>query len=108
MKFYLLQSFAQIILQIISLLSTFDTARVSLAVVTLLLSPCSIILTRLTLRHELKSKQKYFLRAPPLKFKYFSVSVIIFGQFKSHLDVSRALVRNRSPPASSLTRLRFI
>ena len=39
MKFYLLQSFAQIILQIISLLATFDTARVSLTVVTLLLSP---------------------------------------------------------------------
>ena len=39
MKFYLLQSFAQIILQITSLLATFDTARVSLTVVTLLLSP---------------------------------------------------------------------
>ena len=73
------------------------SARVSLTVVTVLLcqeSPgLDIILTHWTLRHERKSKQNIFSE-PRLQSKYFSVSVIILGQFESHLDVrSQALVR---------------
>ena len=84
------------------------TARVSLTVVTELLcqeSPgLDIILTHLTLRHERKSKQNIF-SGPRPQSKYFSVSVIILGQFESHLDVrSQALVRKGSPPGPSLTR----
>ena len=80
-----------------------DTARVSLTVITCDNASSSllgdqdpvrnlrIILTQLSPGHELKSKQTI----SPRNLKYFSVSVIIFGQFESHLDVrSQTLTRN--------------